>query len=172
MLPPRGRKIFAKSLAQSYLVLSYKFVCFNQKLYGLAANRFPGVLPFPRSIFCSALAYFLSVAVTSTAPRVCGQADIKISTAFCRRNFLSVLAVEASVFCAWASLLCSALALRRGTSRRFERLVWASLHLSERSRTIEVRVATLSAQTCTKSLTQSYLFYLSITCYFTYKDKK
>ena len=41
------RKIFAKSLAQSYLVLSDKLVCFNQKLYGLAANRFPGVLPFP-----------------------------------------------------------------------------------------------------------------------------
>ena len=93
-------------------------------------------------------------------------------TAKCRRNFLSVLAVETSVFCAGASLLCSALALRRGTFRRFERLVWASLHLSERSRTIEVRVATLSAQTCTKSLTQSYLFYFSITCYFTYKDKK
>ena len=52
------------------------------------------------------------------------------------------------------------------------KLVWASLHLSERSRTIEVRVATLSAQICTKSLTQSYLFYFSITCYFTYKDKK
>ena len=75
-------------------------------------------------------------------------------------------------FCAETSLLCSALALRRGTFRRFERLVWASLHLSERSRTIEVRVATLSAQICTKSLTQSYLFYFSITCYFTYKDKK
>ena len=57
-----------------------------------------------------------------------------------------------------ARLLCSALALRRGTFRRFERLVWASLHLSERSRTIEVRVTTLSAQTCTKSLTQSYYF--------------
>ena len=39
------RKIFAKSLAQSYLVLSDKLVCFNQKLYGLAVNRFPGVLP-------------------------------------------------------------------------------------------------------------------------------
>ena len=45
MLPPRGRKIFAKSLAQSYLVLSDKLVCFNQKLYGLAANRFPGYSP-------------------------------------------------------------------------------------------------------------------------------
>ena len=47
---------------------------------------------------------------------------------------------------------CSALALRRGTDHRFKRLVWASLHLSERSRTIEVRVTTLSPQTCTKSL--------------------
>ena len=45
MLPPRGRKIFAKSLAQSYLVLSDKLVCFNQKLYGLVAKWFPGVLP-------------------------------------------------------------------------------------------------------------------------------
>ena len=42
--------------------------------------------------------------------------------------------------------------------RRLIKLVWASLHLSERSRTIEVRVTTLSAQTCTKSLTQSYYF--------------
>ena len=71
------------------------------------------------------------------------------------------VAVLSEEFCAQTSLLCSALALRRGTSRRFERLVWASLHLSERSRTIEVRVATLSAQTCTKSLTQSYYFRLS-----------
>ena len=39
------RFIRAKSLAQSYLILSDKLVCFNQKLYGLAANRFPGVLP-------------------------------------------------------------------------------------------------------------------------------
>ena len=39
------RKIFAKSLAQSYLVLSDKLVCFNQKLYGLVAKWFPGVLP-------------------------------------------------------------------------------------------------------------------------------
>ena len=39
------RKIFAKSLAQSCLVLSDKLVCFNQKLYGLAAKWFPGVLP-------------------------------------------------------------------------------------------------------------------------------
>ena len=67
------------------------------------------------------------------------------------------VAVLSEEFCAQTSLLCSALALRRGTSRRFEWLVWASLHHSERSRTIEVRVATLSAQTCTKSLTQSYL---------------
>ena len=48
MLPPRGRKIFAKSLTQSYLVLSDKLVCFNQKLYGLAAKWFPGVLPLQR----------------------------------------------------------------------------------------------------------------------------
>ena len=60
-------------------------------------------------------------------------------------------------FSAQTSHLCSAPPLGCGTSRRFERLVWASLHLSERSRTIEVRVATLSAQTCTKSLTQSYM---------------
>ena len=39
---------------------------------------------------------------------------------------------------------CSALALRRGSVYRFKRLVWASLRLSERSRTIEVRVTTLS----------------------------
>ena len=39
------RKILAKSLAQSYLVLSDKLVCFNQKLYGLVAKWFPGVLP-------------------------------------------------------------------------------------------------------------------------------
>ena len=49
-------------------------------------------------------------------------------------------------------LFCSALPLGRGLFHRFKRLVWASLRLSERSRTIEVRVTTLSPQTCTKSL--------------------
>ena len=60
-------------------------------------------------------------------------------------------------FSAQTSHLCSAPPLGCGTSRRFERLVWASLHLSERSRTIEVRITTLSPQICTKSLTQSCL---------------
>ena len=60
-------------------------------------------------------------------------------------------------FSAQTSHFCSAPPLGCGTSRRFGRLVWASLHLSERSRTIEVRVTTLSPQTCTKSLTQSCL---------------
>ena len=60
-------------------------------------------------------------------------------------------------FSAQTSHLCSAPPLGCGTSRRFERLVWASLHLSERLGTIEVHLATLSAQTCTKSLTQSYM---------------
>ena len=60
-------------------------------------------------------------------------------------------------FSAQTSHLCSAPPLGCGTSRRFERLVWASLHLTERSGTIEVHLATLSAQTCTKSLTQSYM---------------
>ena len=50
-----------------------------------------------------------------------------------------------------------ALPLGRGLFHRFKWLVWASLRLSERSGTIEVHLATLSAQTCTKSLTQSYL---------------
>ena len=125
------------------------------------------------------------------------QADKKHPTAFCRRDFLSVLAVamlhlpviepslkkdRAAVrktsrkneddkylsssffglvlserFSAQTSHLCSAPPLGCGTSRRFERLVWASLHLSERSRTIEVRITTLSPQICTKSLTQSCL---------------
>ena len=60
-------------------------------------------------------------------------------------------------FSAQTSHLCSAPPLGCGTSRRFERLVWASLHLTERSGTIEVHLATLSAQICTKSLTQSYM---------------
>ena len=49
-------------------------------------------------------------------------------------------------------IFCSAPPLGCGTFHRFNRLVWASLRLSERSRTIEVRVTTLSPQTCTKSL--------------------
>ena len=67
------------------------------------------------------------------------------------------VAVLTMRFCAETSHLCSAPPLGCGTSRRFERLVWASLHLTERSHTIEVHLATLSAQTCTKSLTQSYM---------------
>ena len=67
------------------------------------------------------------------------------------------VAVLSEEFCAETSHLCSAPPLGCGTSRRFERLVWASLRLSERSRTIEVRITTLSPQICTKSLTQSCL---------------
>ena len=74
---------------------------------------------------------------------------------FCRPLFFGLVLSER--FSAQTSHFCSAPPLGCGTFHRFERLVWASLHLSERSRTIEVRVTTLSAQTCTKSLTQSYM---------------
>ena len=49
-----------------------------------------------------------------------------------------------------ASIFCSALALRRGSVHRLGRIFYGLLHLSERSRTIEVRVTTLSAQNTRK----------------------
>ena len=79
------------------------------------------------------------------------------TTAFFAVVVCRCVAVLTVRFCAETSHLCSAPPLGCGTSRRFERLVWASLHLTERSHTIEVHLATLSAQTCTKSLTQSYM---------------
>ena len=81
----------------------------------------------------------------------------KVPTGLFCRHFCRCVAVLTVRFCAETSHLCSAPPLGCGTSRRFERLVWASLHLTERSHTIEVHLATLSAQTCTKSLTQSYM---------------
>ena len=98
MPPPRGHH-FANRLNQNARVCLANCARFSYK----RRNGSPSILPFPRGIFCSALA------------------------------------------------------LRRGTDHRFKRLVWASLRLSERSRTIEVRVTTLSPQICTKSLTQSCL---------------
>ena len=59
-------------------------------------------------------------------------------------------------FSAQTSPFCSALALRRGTSRRLGRFFCGLLHLSERSRTIEVRVTTLSAQN-TRKITRPIL---------------
>ena len=115
MLPPRGIKIFAKSLAQSYLVLSDKLVCFNQKLYGLAAKWFPGVLPL-------------------------------------RHDKRSLTARGPFLFRArFAARLRS----------RLERIFCVLLRLSERSRTIEVRVTTLSAQNLRKifrSMLRDYVY--------------
>ena len=93
--------------------------------------------------------------LTTTARRAISCAERK-RTAFFLSSFSFGLGLSER-FSAQTSHLCSAPPLGCGTSRRFERLVWASLHLSERSRTIEVRVTTLSLQICTKSLTQSCL---------------
>ena len=99
MLPPRGRKIFAKSLAQSYLVLSDKLVCFDQKLYGLVAKWFPLNTPPPRD----------KRSLTARGPFLF------------RARFAARL------------------------KSRLERIFCVLLCLSERSGTIEVHLATLSA---------------------------
>ena len=67
---------------------------------------------------------------------------------FCRALCFGLVLSER--FSAQTSPFCSALALRRGTSRRLGRFFCGLLHLSERSRTIEVRVTTLSAQNARK----------------------
>ena len=73
---------------------------------------------------------------------------------FCRALCFGLVLSER--FSAQTSPFCSALALRRGTARRLGRFFCGLLLLSERSRTIEVRVTTLSAQN-TRKITRPIL---------------
>ena len=180
MLPPRGRKIFAKSLAQSYLVLSDKLVCFNQKLYGLVAKWFPGVLPLHGTSARSPLAV-----PQGEVPEERGRSGTSLSSR-------AGSAVPRDIFCSapplgcgihsrlgrqtanngtsWR-LICASRArsrtdVRLGRAsracsppictilRRLIKLVCALLRFRERPRTIEVQRTTSSPQNHRKSLAQ------------------
>ena len=180
MLPPRGRKIFAKPLAQSYLVLSDKLVCFNQKLYGLVAKWFPGVLPLHGTSARSPLAV-----PQGEVPEERGRSGTSLSSR-------AGSAVPRDIFCSapplgcgihsrlgrqtanngtsWR-LICASRARSRAGARlgrasracsppictilrRLIKLVCALLRFRERPRTIEVQRTTSSPQNHRKSLAQ------------------
>ena len=107
MLPPRGIKIFAKSLAQSYLVLSDKLACFNQKLYGLVAKWFPGVLPLHGTSARSPLAV-----PQGEVPEERGRSGTSLSSR-------ARSAVPRDIFCSAPPLGCGSVHVLDGSFARF-----------------------------------------------------